>query len=429
MNGRICKSDSKFLNYQHRERSGPMNCRMCNSEKLHKFLDLGFTPPADQFRRKDQLREPDIHYPLEVMTCQTCGLAQLSHVVSPEILYRNDYPYESSTTRTGQIHWAEFASSVVERLGLTDQDLVVDIGSNVGVLLGAFRDCGTRVQGVDPAANIVLIAQSNGIDTICDFFNENTADIIVKNKGRASVVTATNVFAHINDLNAFMISIKKLLNEKGVFIFEAPYLVNLLNQNEYDTIYHEHLSYLSVKPLIGFFHKHGMEVFHIEQRDIHGGSFRVYVGQSNKWPVSPQIDEMVKAETEMGIYNISKLEEFAATVRRNKEELSWLLHSLKHQGKKIAAVSAPAKGMTLLNYCNFDADLIDFVTEKSNLKIGRFTPGAHIPVVPDEELITKQPDYALLLAWNFADEIMENLKLYRSRGGKFIIPIPFPKIV
>jgi SAM-dependent methyltransferase len=402
---------------------------MCGSSGLHRFLDLGFTPPADQFRRKDQLREPDIYYPLQVMVCDDCGLAQLSHVVSPEVLYRNDYPYESSTTRTGQAHWMEFATSASKRLGLGAKDLAVDIGSNVGVLLGAFRANGLQVQGVDPAANIVMIAQANGIDTICDFFNEDTARAIVASKQQASVITATNVFAHVDDLDAFMRSILLLLNDNGAFIFEAPYFVNLLKQNEYDTIYHEHLSYLSVKPLVGFFRKHGMEVFDIEERDIHGGSFRVYVARQGKRPVSDIVARMVQAEEDMGIYRHDKLAEFAAAVRRNKDELTWLLHSLKHQGKRIAAVSAPAKGMTLLNYCGLDADLLDFVTEKSKLKIGRYTPGAHIPVVSDDELLKQQPDYALLLAWNFAEEIMKNLHEYRKRGGKFIIPIPFPRIV
>jgi SAM-dependent methyltransferase len=402
---------------------------MCGSTELHRFLDLGFTPPADQFRRKDQLREPDVYYPLQVMVCDGCGLAQLSHVVSPEVLYRNDYPYESSTTRTGQAHWMEFATSATKRLGLGADDLAVDIGSNVGVLLGAFRANGLKVQGVDPAANIVMLAQANGIDTICDFFNEDTARTIVASKQQASVITATNVFAHVDDLDAFMRSILLLLNENGAFIFEAPYFVNLLKQNEYDTIYHEHLSYLSVKPLVGFFRKHGMEVFDIEERDIHGGSFRVYVGRQGKRPVSGVVAGMVQAEEDMGIYRHDKLAEFAAAVRRNKDELTWLLHSLKHQGKRIAAVSAPAKGMTLLNYCGLDADLLDFVTEKSKLKIGRYTPGAHIPVVSDDELLNQQPDYALLLAWNFAEEIMKNLHEYRKRGGKFIIPIPFPRIV
>lgn len=404
-------------------------CRMCRSNNLYKFLDLGFTPPADQFRRKDQLREPDMYYPLQVEVCDDCGLVQLNHVVSPEVLYRNDYPYESSTTKTGHEHWAGFAKSVVERFGLGSKDLVVDIGSNVGVLLGEFKKNGVRVQGVDPAANIVMIAHERGIDTICDFYNIETAKKIAEEKGQASVITGTNVFAHIDDLNAFMNNISHLLNEKGVFIFEAPYFINLLKHNEYDTIYHEHLSYLSVKPLLPFFEKFGMEVFDIRQVDIHGGSFRVFIGQKGEWPVSDIVREMIEEENRLGVYDHKTLDEFAKRVKKNKCDLVWLLRKLKHEGKSIVGVSAPAKGMTLLNYCGIDNDLLDFVTEKSKLKIGRYTPGSHISVVADSELLDKQPDYALLLAWNFADEIMKNLNEYRKNGGKFIIPIPEPTVI
>jgi len=406
-----------------------MNCRMCSSTRLYKFLDLGFTPPADQFRRRDQLREADVYYPLQVMMCEDCGLAQLSYVVSPEVLYRNDYPYESSTTQTGRRHWADFAASVVKRLSLSPGDLAVDIGSNVGVLLGAFRDNGMRVQGVDPAANIVMIARENGIDTMCEFFNEDAARQIIAEKGSASVITATNVFAHVDDLDALIESVKLLLNERGVFIFEAPYFVNLLKHNEYDTIYHEHLSYLSAKPLVPFFAKHGMEVFHIEQNDIHGGSFRVFVTRKGQRPVSKDVDGVIAEEERLGIYTRKTLDRFADGVLKNKRDLTWLLQSLKHEGKRIVGVSAPAKGMTLLNYCRIDNDVLDFVTEKSKLKIGRHTPGAHIPVVADSELLAQQPDYALLLAWNFAEEIMRNLDAFRRKGGKFIVPIPSPRIV
>jgi SAM-dependent methyltransferase len=406
-----------------------MICRMCRSDALYQFLDLGFTPPADQFRRKDQLREPDTYYPLQVAVCDDCGLVQLTHTVSPEVLYRNDYPYESSTTKTGQIHWAGFAKSVVERFALGGNDLVVDIGSNVGVLLGAFKDNGVKVQGVDPAANIVMLAHERGIDTICDFFNMETVRKILAEKGPASVITGTNVFAHIDDLHTFMHSIQALLGKKGVFIFEAPYFVNLLKFNEYDTIYHEHISYLSVKPLVPFFKHFNMEVFDIQQMDIHGGSFRVFIGATGAWPVTDAVTKLLNEEQAMGIYTHQFLDTFAQRVKRNKQDLVRLLQDLKKQGKKVVGVSAPAKGMTLLNYCRIDNDTLDFVTEKSKLKIGRYTPGAHIPVVADDELVNQQADYALLLAWNFADEIIKNLDEYRKRGGKFIIPIPDPKIV
>ena len=405
------------------------NCRMCRSNNLYSFLDLGFTPPSDQFRRKDQMKEPEVHYPLEVFMCDDCGLAQLTHVVSPEILYRNDYPYESSTTKTGHVHWESFAKYVVDKFALGCDDLVVDIGSNVGVLLEAFKKNGVKVQGVDPAANIVMLAQKRGIDTICDFFNSETVDRILEEKGCASVITGTNVFAHIDDLFLLINNIKKLLKKGGVFVFEAPYFVNLIKKIEYDTIYHEHLSYFSVKPLIGFFAQQGMEIINIQLVDIHGGSFRVYVSEKGNYPVTEIVSQLLSEENSMGLYRHDTLDKFSDDVKKNRAELTWLIHSLKREGKSIVGVSAPAKGMTLLNYCRLGDDLLDAVSEKSKLKIGRFTPGMHIPVVSDEYLLEKQPDYALLLAWNFADEIMKNLYEYRKRGGKFIIPIPMPKIV
>lgn len=406
-----------------------LTCRMCQSKKMYKFLDLGFTPPADQFRRKDQLREPEIYYPLDVYMCEDCGLAQLGYIVSPEVLYRNDYPYEASTTKTGRAHWDSFAQRVVERFDLDGNDLVVDIGSNVGVLLSAFNDRGVRIQGVDPAANIVMIAHERGIDTICDFFNFETVQKILCEKGHASVITGTNVFAHVDDLYAFMENIRLLLNDDGVFIFEAPYFVNLIKKLEYDTIYHEHLSYLSVKPLLPFFNKFDMEIFDIEQVDIHGGSFRVYVGKRSLRPVSDIVGQLLRGEEDMQIYSNHALNQFSDKVKKNRQELVWLLQSLKQQGKRIVGVSAPAKGMTLLNYCRIGNELLDVVTEKSLLKIGRFTPGTHIPVEPDSYLSKEKPDYALLLAWNFADEIIKNLEDFRKGGGKFIIPIPMPHIV
>lgn len=402
---------------------------MCQSIQLYKFLDLGFTPLADQFRRKDQLLEPETYYPLDVYICDSCGLVQLGHVVSPEILYRNDYPYESSTTATGKKHWNEFASSVVERFNLNNKDLVIDIGSNVGVLLSAFKDHGVRICGVDPAANIVRIAQENNIETICDFFNQDTVNEIISRHGHASVITATNVFAHVDDLFTFMKNIKDLLIEDGIFIFEAPYFGNLLKNLEYDTIYHEHLSYLSLKPLIRFFKKFNMEIFDLEFRDIHGGSFRVYVSGIAKYPVKGIINELLEQEEKERIYSHNTLNNFAESVQQNRDELLWTLLSLKHENKKIVAVSAPAKGMTLLNYCKIGENILDFVTEKSKLKIGRFTPGLHIPVKSDESLLDEKPDYALLLAWNFADEIIKNNSFFLKNGGKFIIPLPKPIIV
>lgn len=406
-----------------------MICRMCRSENLYQFLDLGFMPPADEFLRPEQLRYPRAYYPLDVLMCRSCGLSQLGYVVSPEILYRHDYPYEASTTRTGREHFARFAAEAVARFGMGPKDLVIDVGSNVGVLLGNFKANGTRILGIDPAANIVRIAEKNGIPTLNELFSAGLAREVRREHGRAAMVTASNCFAHINDLVDFVRGLDALLTRDGVFVMEAPHFQTLIENLEYDTIYHEHLSYLSLKPMIPFFRRHGFQVFDVQKQNIHGGSFRVFVGRRGRHKVAPAVARVLSEEKRAGLHSEKVLRRFAKAVEKNRDELLWLLRRLKHEGKSVVAVSAPAKGMTLLNYCKIGSETLDFVTEKSALKIGRFTPGSHIPVLPDSELLKRRPDYALLLAWNFAPEIMANLKEYTKRGGKFIIPIPRPRIV
>jgi SAM-dependent methyltransferase len=382
---------------------------MCGSSDLERYLDLGHTPPADQFRRADQLDEPSVHFPLRVVACTACGLSQLDYVVRPEILYQDEYPYEASTTRAGRLHFRAFAAHVAKRFGFGEHDLAVDIGSNVGELLAGFRKEGMRVAGIDPAANIAAIANERGIPTIADFFGAHSVENVLVDHGQASVITGTNVFAHVDDLDAFMASVQTLLAPNGVFIFEVPYFGNLLRDLEYDTIYHEHLSYVSVRPLVGFFARFGMRIFDIREQDIHGGSFRIFVDRGEHGPATDALGKFLERERTEGVHDPARLRQFAADVRANRAQLADLLFGLRRRGYRVAGVSAPAKGMTLLNYCHIGSDTLEFVTEKSRLKIGRYTPGAHIPVVADEALLANMPDYALLLAWNFADEIMGNL--------------------
>ena len=404
-------------------------CRICGSNNLFEFLDLGFTPPADQFLREDQLRQPETHYPLTVLMCEDCSLAQLNYVVPGEVLYRRDYPYESSMTQSGQLHWDEFAETVCKSYGIGEGNLVVDIGSNVGVLLGSFAKQGATTLGIDPASNIVRIAEKRGIETWDEFFSPRIAKKAVKEKGNASVITATNVFAHIDDLKSFMEAVDILLSKNGFFIFEAPYFGNLVNFLEYDTIYHEHLSYLLLEPITKLANRFGMEVSDVLERDIHGGSFRVFISRIGERQINERVANFLQREKDSKWSCPDTLNDFSQKVRENREELTSLLNSLKSSGKKVAAVSAPAKGMTLLNYSRIGPDTLDFVTEKSTLKIGRYCPGVHIPVLDDDALISNQIDYALLLAWNFSEEIMNNLKEFSEGGGKFIIPIPHPKIL
>jgi hypothetical protein len=350
-------------------------------------------------------------------------------VVSPEELYQNDYPYETSITKTARTHFNSFAGHVVKTFGLGGSDLVVDIGSNVGVLLSGFKSFNVQVLGVDPAPNIAQIAEKNGIPTMVDFFSKDVANYIVSRVGRARVITGSNVFAHIDDLYSLMEAVDCLLDDEGVFIIEAPYFLHLLENLEYDTIYHEHLSYLSLTPLIPFFKRCGFEIFDVMEVSIHGGSLRMFISREGKMPVTENVANLLSKENEKRIHSTEKLMEFARRVEKNREDLVTLLRTLKQQGKRVAAVSAPAKGMTLLNYCRIGKDILDFITEKSELKIGRFAPGTHIPVLPDRALIDNDIDYALLLAWNFKEEIIRNLKEFTEKGGRFIVPIPEVTIV
>lgn len=403
---------------------------MCDGTTLELYLDLGLHPPSDQFLPLEATgSEPVTFYPLQVYLCHGCGLSQLGYVVPPEILYQRDYPYESSTTAAGRLHFTRFAESVSQTFGLGDRHLAVDIGSNVGVLLGGFQRMGLRVRGVDPASNIAKMAEDRGIPTLTGFFSPDVAREIVRQEGHASVATATNVFAHIDDLKGFAEAIDHLLAPDGILVIEAPYLVNLLRDLEYDTIYHEHLSYLSVQPLVRFFERFSMQVFDVQQVDIHGGSMRVFVAREGRHPVAPIVQHMIDEETALRIYEMDRLQKFADAVAANRDELRTMIYGLKRERATLAIVSAPAKGMTLLNYCRLGRDVFDFATEKSTLKIGRCTPGGQIPVVADQELMERRPDFALLLAWNFAKEIMSNLHAYSAAGGRFILPIPTPRIV
>ena len=404
-------------------------CRMCLSKEFEMFLDLGFTALADNFLSPGKLHDKEMFFPLRVVLCKNCGLAQLDYVVDPTLMYNMDYPYESSTTKTGREHFTKMAKDIIDEFKVENGSLAVDLGSNVGVLLMGFKECGMEVMGIEPSLNIMKKAIENGIATIPAFFGKEAVDQILKEKGQASVLTATNVFAHIHDLDEFMESASALVNEKGIFVFEAPYFKHLLDQLEYDTIYHEHLSYLSIKPLVAFFERHGWELFKIEEKTIHGGSLRCFVSRKGNYPIQGMVKEYLDNEEKEKIHDIERMKEFAVKVKEHKEKLRNLLMDLKKQGKKIAGMSAPAKGNTLLTYCKIDTEILDFVTEKAQIKIGKYTPGTHIPVYPDEKLLEDKTEYALLLAWNFAEEIIKNNEKFRKAGGKFIIPIPEPKIV
>lgn len=384
------------------------NCRMCHSENLKQWLDLGLHPHSDHFHKE---KEAEMFYPLGVSFCEDCGLNQLTYIVAKEELYLKDYLYESSITKTADAHWTEFAETVAKKVGLPKSSMVIDIGGNDGTLLTKFQALGHKVLNIDPTPEATQIAIDRGVPTKQEFFG-------VSEYPKAELIVGANVFAHVDDLDTFIERVKDTLEENGVFVFESPYFGEFLKGLEYDTVYHQHLSYLSLKPVVKFMEKHGMEVFDVEQHELHGGGFRVYIASKGERTVSPEVQAMLLSES----WTLKQLEKFNADAKEHREDLYWLLYDLKRQGKTIAVVSTPAKGNTLLNYTGIGR-YIDFATDKSKLKQGRFTPGTHIEVFSDDELIQRQPDYALVLAWNFFGEIKENVKKKGFRG-KFIRPLP-----
>jgi 2-polyprenyl-3-methyl-5-hydroxy-6-metoxy-1,4-benzoquinol methylase len=406
-----------------------LKCKMCNSGNLELFLDLGDMPKVDRFLSSNELNEFEPLYPLTVYMCKNCGLAQLGFIVPASELFDENYAYESSTTTNRRKNHYELAEYTCNSFKIKENSLVVDIGSNVGVLLEGFKNCGMKVVGVDASSNIVKKANKNGIETILGFFDEEIVNKILNEHGNASIVTATNVFAHIQNYEQFIIALKKLLSSNGIFVFQVPHFLKLIKNTEYDTIYHEHISYFGLKPLITFFEKNQMELFDVIETEIDGGSIRCFVANKGTHTRSSNVDKILADEIEEGIYQIERLNKFEKDVKQQNQDLNKLLEKLKKSGKKVVGVGAPAKGITLMNYCKIDENILEYITEKAPLKIGKFCPGMHIPIVSDEKLIKDKPDYAIIFAWNFAKEIMNNLEEYRKLGGKFLIPIPTPKII
>ena len=406
-----------------------MNCIFCKSADVEKFLDLGFIPLVDRFLDAKELNEPEILYPLNVCLCKNCGLSQLGYKVPPTKLFNENYAYESSTTKTRKQNYDQLAEYICDKFEIPKESLIVDIGSNVGILLESFNKRGMKIVGVDASPNIVEIANSKGIPTISGFFDKKIVEKIISKGKKASFVTGTNVFAHIQDYESFMDALTELLEKNGIFVFHVPHFLQLIRNLEYDTVYHEHVSYFGLKPLQKFFERFDMEIFDVSETDLDGGSIRCFVCRRGQKTISPKINKLVDEEEKEGIYSIERLRKFATETSQQKSKLLSLLYSIKENNQRVVGIGAPAKGITLLNYCKIDNLFLDYVTEKAPLKIGKFTPGTHIQVKHDEVLMKDMPDYALILAWNFSKEIMKNLDEYRKSGGKFIIPIPKPHIV
>lgn len=403
---------------------------VCKAQSLHRFLSLGSTPLANAFLKKEDINLSEPSYPLEVLFCNTCSLVQLNYTVSSELMFKN-YVYVSSTSDALREHFRGLAEEAVKLFIKSKDDLIIDIGSNDGTLLKEFKKFNVRVLGVEPATNIAKIANSEGIETINKFFNESVATKILEEKGNTRIITATNVFAHVADLDGFVKGVYKLLDDYGVFIVETPYLVDLIQNTEFDTIYHEHLRYYSIQPLKILFERHNMKIFDVKRVPVHGGTIRVFIKRdtNHEFEEKSSVKEFIYLEKGLKLYSVERYLEFAKNVENIKRDLLDLLKLLKSEGKHIVGYGAAAKGNTLLNYCKIDTNLLDYIVDKNPHKQSLFAPGTHIPVFPPEKLLEDKPDYMLILAWNFADEIIKQQKGFKDAGGKFIIPIPKPKIV
>ncbi|MDO8657848.1 MAG: class I SAM-dependent methyltransferase [Candidatus Levybacteria bacterium] len=403
-------------------------CRVCKKPNLEKVLTLGPTPLANAFLTKSQSDEPEYFYPLDVDFCSNCGFIQLGHVVAPKVLFEN-YVYVSSTSPVFINHFEKMADYVSPRF-LGKDSLVIDIGSNDGILLKPFKALGTRVLGIEPAKHIAKIAEKTGIETISEFFSIKLAKKIVKQKGQADIVTATNVFAHIDNLDEVIEGLKILLHKDGIFIMEAPYLIDFIEKRYFDLVYHEHLSYWSINSLITLFKRFNMIVFDVQKVPVHGGTIRVYLKKTEgKHRIEKSVQEFLGLEKKMKLTQKKTYLDYANLVLKNKVKLIALLAELKIKGKTIAAYGAPAKGNTLLNYFGIGPEILEYVVDDSPWKQGLYTPGKRIPVVSSKTLYEKRPDYLLILAWNFADSIMKMHDKYKKLGGKFIIPVPKPIII
>ena len=387
-------------------------------------MDLGMSPLCETFLRADELNRMEPFYPLRVWVCERCFLVQLQEYVSPAEIF-TEYAYFSSYSTSWLKHARDYTDMAAARFGLDGRSRVVEIASNDGYLLQYFVEKGIPVLGVEPAANVAKAAVERGVPTVVRFFGQETAGDLVRDPGPANLIVGNNVLAHVPDVNDFVGGLKILLAPDGVVTMEFPHLWRLMDENQFDTIYHEHFSYLSFTTVIEIFSAHGLRIFDVDRIPTHGGSLRIYAGHAGTIRAEePAVAALRTAEEAQGFRSTERYASFAPRVEETKRALLDFLIETRRAGKSVAAYGAPGKGNTLLNYCGIRTDFVDYAVDRNPYKHGRYTPGTHIPIFPPERIRETRPDYVLILPWNLKDEITEQLAYVREWGGRFVVPIP-----
>jgi len=404
-------------------------CRFCHTGLQRTFVDLGMSPLCESFLTREQLNQMEPFYPLHAYVCEECFLVQVEEYVGPEQIF-SEYAYFSSYSRAWLEHAESYTDMIVSRLGLDHTSQVIELGSNDGYLLQYFMARGIRVLGVEPAGNVAAAAIAKGVPSTTRLFGLETAQELLAGGHHPDLIVGNNVLAQVADLNGFVAGMKKLLNPGGVITMEFPHLLRLMDENQFDTIYHEHFSYFSLMSAERIFTAHGLTLFDVEEMWTHGGSLRIYARhqEDEARPVGARVRALLAREKAVGLDRPERYAAFAEQVRETKWRLLEFLIGAKRRGKSIAGYGAPGKGNTLLNYCGIRTDFLDYTVDRNPYKHGRFTPGTHIPIHPPEKILETRPDYVLILPWNLKDEIMEQMSAVQAWGGQFVVPIPDVKV-